>query len=187
MNNKRITPVSIPLNEKLQNTMDKIFPAYLPSPNLYRIVAKNEALFNDLVESRFIGRTGLFDKKRITALLREKIILRTCVATNNEYEFALHEETISLRMGLNMSQISDIKNQELNAAYWEDKDIVLFKLIDNLVKHISVSDADFETVSTHFEETELIDIIYIIGFYTGVAMLVAFAKPQFDNYKQYEK
>jgi alkylhydroperoxidase family enzyme len=119
--------------------------------------------------------------------LREKIILRTCVATNNEYEFALHEETISLKMGLNMSQISDIKNQELNAAYWEDKDIVLFKLIDNLVKHIAVSDADFETVSTHFEETELIDIIYIIGFYTGVAMLVAFAKPQFDNYKQYEK
>jgi 4-carboxymuconolactone decarboxylase len=187
MQSERTAPVPIPLNEELQNIMNKIFPSYLPSPNLYRIVAKNEALLKELVETRFIGPTGLFDKKRIAALLREKIILRTCVATNNHYEFALHEETISLKMGVSISQINDIKNQVLNIEYWESKDIILFKLIDKLVKHISVSDEDFKTVSSYFEEAELIDIIHIIGLYTGVAMLVAFFKPSLDNYKQYKK
>jgi 4-carboxymuconolactone decarboxylase len=187
MKRNRITPLSIPLNVDMQNTMNKIFPSNLPSPNLYRIVAKNEALFRELVETRFIGPTGLFDKKRIDPLLREKIILRTCVATNNWYEFALHEETISLKMGLIMPQIIDIKNKEFNDEYWDDKDIVLFKLIDKLVKHEAVSDDEFETISSYYKEAELIDIILIIGFYAGVAMLVAFTKPSLDNYKQYTK
>jgi 4-carboxymuconolactone decarboxylase len=187
MNNKRITPTPLPLSEGMQSTMNKIFPSHLPSPNLYRIVAKNEALFNDLVETRFIGPTGLFDKKRIAPLLREKIILRTCVAANNHYEFALHEETISLKMGLSLAQIQDIKNESLNPDFWESKDIVLFNLIDNLVKHIAVSDDVYKAVSDHFGESELIEIIHIIGFYTGVAMLVAVAQPQLDNYKQYKK
>jgi 4-carboxymuconolactone decarboxylase len=187
MNNQRITPITIPLNEEMQSTMNKIFPSHLPSPNLYRIVAKNEALFKELVETRFIGPTGLFDKKRIAPLLREKIILRTCVATNNQYEFALHEETISLKMGLTVSQIHDIKNQLLNAEYWEKEDLVLFNMIDSLVKQITVNDDVFKDISACYEEAELIEIIHIIGFYTGVAMLVAFAKPQLDNYKQYKK
>jgi 4-carboxymuconolactone decarboxylase len=187
MNNKKIEPLALPLNEEMQETMNKIFPSYLPSPNLYRIVAKNEALFKDLVETRFIGPTGLFDKKRIAPLLREKIILRTCIAANNQYEFALHEETISLKMGLTLSQINDIKNQLPNPVFWEAKDIVLFRLIDSLVKHIALSDDIYEGLSLYFEEAEIIEIIHIVGFYTGVAMLVAFAKPALDNYKQYQK
>jgi 4-carboxymuconolactone decarboxylase len=187
MNNKRITPLTLPLNEGMQSTMNKIFPSHLPSPNLYRIVAKNEALFTDLVETRFIGPTGLFDKKRLAPLLREKIILRTCVAANNHYEFALHEETISLKMGLSLAQINDIKNESLNPEFWEAKDIALCHLIDSLVKHIAVSDDVYKAVSDHFGESELIEIIHIIGFYTGVAMLVAVTQPQLDNYKQYKK
>jgi 4-carboxymuconolactone decarboxylase len=187
MNNKGITPLSLPLKEDMQNTMNKIFPSHLPSPNLYRIVAKNEALFKDLVETRFIGPTGLFDKKRIVPLLREKIILRTCVATNNHYEFALHEETISLKMGLTIAQINDIKNPLPNPDYWEAKDLILFNMIDNLVKHIAVSDDVYKAILDHYEEPELIEIIHIIGFYTGVAMLVMVFKPELDNYKQYKK
>lgn len=185
MQKNRLKPVSLPLREDLQSTMNKIFPAALPSPNLYRIVAKNEALFKDLVESRFIGPTGLFDKKRIAPMTREKIILRTCVATRNDYEFALHEETISLKMGLSLEQIKDIQNPKPNPDFWEAKDLVLFELIDSLVLKIQVSDALFNEIAAFYEETELIEFIHIIGFYTGVAMLVAFAQPQFDNYKQY--
>jgi 4-carboxymuconolactone decarboxylase len=187
MQNNRIQPLSIPLNENLQNSMDKIFPSNLPSPILYRIVAKNEALFKELVETRFIGPTGLFDKKRIAPLLREKIILRTCVATNNWYEFALHEETISLKMGLTCSQITNIKNQEINTDFWDEKDILTFKLIDKLVHHVAITDDEFLAISAYYEEPELIDIIHIIGLYTGVAMIVAFTNPTLDNYKKYKK
>ena len=184
MKNNKIVPLPIPLTEEIQNTMDKIFPSYLPSPNLYRIVAKNKVLFKELVESEFIGPTGIFDKKRLSPSLREKIILRTCIASNNQYEFSLHADTISQKMGITNTQIEDIKKITLNPEYWNNEDLVLFDLIDCLVKKISVTDSIFEAMTNYYEEAQIIEIIHIIGFYTGVAMLVAFCKPELDNYKK---
>ncbi len=109
MTKNRIKPLPLPLSEEMQASMDKVFPTALPSPNLYRLVARNKALWKDLIESRIIGRTGLFDKNRIAPDLREKIILRTCVAAKNDYEYALHVETISEKMGLTKAQIEDIR------------------------------------------------------------------------------
>lgn len=180
---KNILPLPNPLKKEIQNSMDKIFPSNLPSPNLYRIVAKNEALFQELVESKFIGPTGLFDRGRISPIIREKIILRTCVASNNRYEFALHEETISEKMGLTKTQIEDIKNPITNSEYWAKEDVALFDLIDSLVKKIAVDNSVFDDVAYYYEEAQIIEIIHIIGFYTAVAMLVAFCKPELDNYK----
>jgi hypothetical protein len=67
----RIKPLSLPLEKSTQQVMDKIFPSNLPSPNLYRIVAKHRDLFSKLVETNFIGPTGLFDQKRLHPSLRE--------------------------------------------------------------------------------------------------------------------
>lgn len=187
MKTNRISPLPVPLEAGIQDMIDKIFPGPLPSPNLYRIVAKNEALFRDLIESRFVGRTGLFDKKRLAPALRETIILRTCVAANNSYEFALHEETISLKMGLTEAQILDLKNDILSPDYWEEREIVLCQLVDSLVKKLSVDDALFQAVSSLYTEPELIEIVFIIGLYTGVAMTVALARPALDNYKDLSK
>jgi alkylhydroperoxidase family enzyme len=58
-------------------------------------------------------------------------------------------------------------------------------MINKLVKHESITDILFEAISSQYTETELIDIIHIVGLYTGVAMLVAFATPSLDNYKKY--
>jgi alkylhydroperoxidase family enzyme len=70
---------------------------------------------------------------------------------------------------------------------WEDKDLVLFRLIDQLVLIRKVEDRLTQEMLYPFSEQDIIDIIHIIGFYTGVAMLVAFAQPELDHYKQYAK
>ena len=183
----RIIPLSLPLEKNTQQVMDKIFPSNLPSPNLYRIVAKHKDLFSELVETKFIGSTGLFDRRRLGPSLREKIILRTCFATENSYEFALHVETISLKMGLTKEQIQDIAQASCKPELWHAKDLVLFKLIDQLILTRKVEDQVAQEILHHFSEQDTIEIIHIIGLYTGVAMLVAFAQPAFDNYKQYSK
>ena len=183
MENNRIPPLDTPLSKSQQELMDKIFPPQLPSPNLYRMVAKNEALWKDLIESRIIGRTGLFDKGRIKPDLREKIILRTCVAAKNDYEFALHIETISLQMGVSMEQIQDIRSPKPDIALWTDAEITLFRLIDLLVEKIEVPQDVYSNVNKHFSEESLIEIVHLVGLYTGVAMLVALGKPPLDNYK----
>ena len=183
----RIKPLSLPLEKSTQQVMDKIFPSNLPSPNLYRIVAKHKDLFSKLVETNFIGPTGVFDQKRLHPSLREKIILKTCITAENSYEFALHVETISLKMGLTKEQIKDITQANCNPELWDAKDLVLFKIIDQLILTRKVEDQIAKEMLNHFSEQEAIEIIHIIGFYTGVAMLVAFTQPEFDNYKQYLK
>ena len=89
-NRPRIQPVDVNLQEPLKSKMAKIFPPELPSPNLYRSVARNESLFIDMIDMRFIGPTGLMDRKTITPRIRELMILRTCVQARNDYEFNLH-------------------------------------------------------------------------------------------------
>jgi len=183
MKNNRIQPLEIPLSDEMQSMMDKIFPPFLPSPNLYRIVAKNKELFKELVDTKTIGPTGLFDRKRLPPTLREKIILRTCVISNNQYEFSLHVETISMKMGFTSDQIQDIQNAQLNHKYWNPEDLALFELIDGLVKNIKVSEKTYSSVAKYFKEEELIEIVHLIGLYTGVSMMVALVQPKFDNYK----
>lgn len=93
----RIQPVNVALKEPLRSKMETFFPAALPSPNLYRSVARNESLFIDMIDMGFIGPTGLMDRKTIPPRRRELLILRTCMQARNEYEFHLHERCIRTR------------------------------------------------------------------------------------------
>lgn len=179
---KGIAPLEIPLSEEIQEWMDQIFPKTLPSPNLYRIVAKNAPLFQELITTRFIGPTGVFDKGRMSPKLRELLILRTCRANDNLYEYTLHQGTISQKMGLTRQQIDDVWNPTVDPKLWETSELRLFDLIDCLIDKNDISDQLHGSLSEHYTESELIEIILLIGFYTSVSMLVQFAKPALDHY-----
>jgi hypothetical protein len=174
----RIEPVDVELNDPLRSKMEKVFPAALPSPNLYRSVARNESLFIDMIDMEFIGPTGLMDRKTIPPRRRELLILRTCVKARNEYEFHLHERTISERMGLSSLEIQDLKSADINKDIWSDEDISLIALVNTT----SVPDDVFEHAAKHFSEAELIEMTQLIGLYTSVAMLVSLIRPEFDPY-----
>jgi alkylhydroperoxidase family enzyme len=162
--------------------MAKIFPPELPSPNLYRSVARNESLFIDMIDMRFIGPTGLMDRKTIPPRIRELVILRTCVQARNEYEFNLHVRTISEKVGLNKAAIDDLKNTRIDDTLWSNEEASLIALTDELVRTTSVSDEIFERVSKHYSEAELIEMVQLVGLYTTVAMMVSLIRPELDPY-----
>ena len=178
----RIEPVEVDLKEPLKSKMAKIFPAALPSPNLYRSVARNESLFIDMIDTRFIGPTGLMDRKTIPSRLRELLILRTCTLAGNEYEFNLHERTISEKMGLTKAEIDDLKTKSVDRTLWPDAEASLISLADELVSTLSVSDPVFEQALEHFSAAELIEMTQLVGLYTSVAMLVSLIRPETDPY-----
>ena len=181
-NKPRIQPVNADLNEPLRSKMEKVFPAALPSPNLYRGVARNESLFIDMIDIGFIGPTGLMDRNTIPPRRRELLILRTCVQAGNVYEFHLHERTISERMGLTKLEIQDLKSADIGKDIWSDEDISLIALADVLVNTTAVPDEVYEHAATHFSEAELIEMTLLIGLYTSVAMLASLIRPEFDPY-----
>ncbi len=179
----RIEPISAELKEPLKSKMAKIFPAELPAPSLYRTVARNESLFIDMIDMRLIGRTGLLNRKTIAPKLRELLILRTCVRARNDYEFNLHVQTISELMGLAKAQIEDLKEDRVSEELWTGQERALIHLIDELVARIEVSQPVFDDARRHFSEAELVELVLLVGLYTGVAMIVALARPELDDYR----
>lgn len=184
MTEPRIAPLPEPLDEPLASHMAKLVPKGMPAPQLFLSVARNAGLFAYLVESGLIGPTGLFDRHTLARDLRETIILRTCVAARNDYEYSLHVQTISARMGLSDAQISDLRNPTLSKHLWSPRLLAAAALVDALVATLSVPDALVAQVRLQFSDEELIAITHLTGLYTGVAMLVGLIRPRFDQYRQ---
>jgi alkylhydroperoxidase family enzyme len=162
--------------------MAKIFPESLPAPSLYRTMARNEGLFTDLIERRIIGRTGLLDRKTFPPRLRELLILRTCVAAKNDYEFNLHVRTISEVMGLTKAEIEDLKRDDIDVDSWPPPERALIALIDGLVHDLDVEEAIFDAARAHFSDEQLLELTLLVGLYTAVSMVVALARPERDPY-----
>lgn len=182
MQTTRILPVTEPLQQPLAGHMAKLLPPGMPAPQLFLSVARNAGLFGFLVDSGLIGPTGLLDRRALPRDLRETVILRTCVATCNDYEFNLHVQTISARMGLSPAQIADLRGAQPSQKHWPASLLAAMQLVDAVVRR-TVDDYTYAQARTHFSEEILIEITQLAGLYVGVAMLVALIRPQLDNYQ----
>lgn len=106
----RIDPAEPPYSDALQERLARVVPEGFKPPRIYRVVTRNESLFLDLVDRGLLGPTGLFDRGTLPPRLRELLILRTCVAAGNDYEWHLHVDPgLSQHMGLNDAEIADTR------------------------------------------------------------------------------
>jgi alkylhydroperoxidase family enzyme len=180
----RIAPHPLPLPPELAERMDRLLPPGFPPPQIFLTVARHGELFKEMVDSGLLGATGLADRKRLPPDLREAVILRTCVMARCDYEFNLHEQTISRRMGLSDAQIADLRQATLDGALWSPALRPVLELVDGLVGRLDVDDATWAALREHFDESALLEITQLVGHYTGVAMLAALARPALDRYRR---
>lgn len=186
MTSQRIAPLQPPLPPGVAALMLKLIPPGMAPPQLFAAFAKNEGLFKFLVNAGVIGPTGLLDRRTLSRELRECLILRTCVAAGNDYEFNLHVQTISGRMGLTPTQIDDVRRPTPDPSLWPQSAICAMNLTDALVRRLSVSEEVYAQCRQHFDEAMLIEMTQLIGLYVGVAMQVALIRPRFDTYTSSE-
>lgn len=186
MTSQRIAPLQPPLPPGVAALMLKLIPPGMAPPQLFAAFAKNEGLFGFLVNAGVIGPTGLLDRRTLSRELRECLILRTCVAAGNDYEFNLHVQTISGRMGLTPTQIDDVRRPTPDPSLWPQSAICAMNLTDALVRRLSVSEEVYAQCRQHFDESMLIEMTQLIGLYVGVAMQVALIRPRFDTYTSSE-
>ncbi len=163
--------------------MARLIPPGLPPPQLYLTTARHARLWAFLVDSGTIGPTGLMDLKRLPPRLRETVLLRTCVANGCDYEFNLHVQTISQRMGITPDLIDDIRQSDPASPDWSVAERAAIRLADALVLRRELTDKEFDGLRAVLDEETLIELTHLVGLYTGVAMMVALARPAFDLYR----
>lgn len=172
----RIEPVAPPYSDALQQRFARVVPDGLKPPRIYRIVARNEPLFLNLVDTGALGLTGLYDRGMLSTRLRELLILRTCVAAGNDYEWRLHVDPgLSTHMGLSDTEIADTRNDTPDINLWSDAERAAIELADALVRHREVDDGLFCRLREHYDEPTLIEMTQLVGWYTMVAMQVPLA------------
>lgn len=180
MHTVRIQPLSDPA--QVAQRLARLLPPGMGAPRLFLTVARNAGLFNWMVDTGLLGPSGLADRKTLAPALRELLILRTCVATRNDYEFNLHVQTLSRRMGLSDAQIDDVRRPAPSGGLWTDAEQAAMRLVDALVR-LQVDDEVHDQARRHFDDATLVEMTHLVGLYTGVAMLVALARPAFDRYR----
>lgn len=178
----RIEPVPLPGSPALAERFARLMPAGMVPPAIFRAVARNEGLFCRMVDSGLLGPTGLMDRRALPPALRELLILRTCVAARNGYEWQLHVDTLARRMGLSEAQVEDTRSARPDPRLWSEAECAAMALADALVSRLDVDDALYARLRAHFDEPALIEMTHLVGLYTGVAMLVALTRPEPDRY-----
>lgn len=135
--------------------------------NIFRTMARHPRAL-----ARFLkwGNYILSQENSLAARTRELAILRTgfnCVAG---YEWAQHA-VIGLRAGISSGELERIKAGP-NAAGWSEEDRAVLAACDDLTGGFFVSEDHWATLSEHYSEEQCMDLVYTVGQYTQVSMLL---------------
>jgi alkylhydroperoxidase family enzyme len=116
------------------------------------------------------GSYILSKQNTLPARERELVILRTGFLCRSGYEWTQHAE-IAARAGLTSEEIARVK-QGAGAPGWSNADAALIRACDELHARQFVSDATWSALAPHFNERQLMDLVFTVGQYTQVSMML---------------
>ena len=115
------------------------------------------------------GNYVLSRRNDLPARDREIVILRTGFLCKSGYEWTQHV-AIALREGVTADEIPRIK---LGAdAGWSAADAALLRASDELHTDQFVSTATWAALKTHFSDKQCMDVVFTVGQYTQVGMML---------------
>ena len=123
------------------------------------------------------GSYVLSKRNTLPARERELVILRVGYLCRSGYEWTQHHR-IGLNAGLTTEEIERIKRGP--DAGWSPADAVLLRATDELHADQFVTDATWSALRAHFDEKQCVDLIYTVGQYTMVSMMLNTLGVQLD-------
>lgn len=143
-------------------------------PNLYRTLAQSPVLANAINAAlRQIRSNGLTERER------EILILRTGWLCRSGYEWNAHLH-LGAKAGLIEQEFEQIK-QGSEAAYWTPCEAALCRAAEELCADQFISDECWAQLKSHFDDRQCMDVIFVVGFYVFVCMLLNTCGIQLDR------
>ena len=135
--------------------------------NIFRTMVRAPAAFRAFMAW---GNYILSRANGLPAREREIAILRTGWRCRAGYEWAQHV-VIGRRVGLTDAEIEAIKTGA-EASGWSDADAAILTACDELHGDQFITDATWARLAAHFDEKQRVDLVYTVGQYTQVSMLL---------------
>jgi alkylhydroperoxidase family enzyme len=160
----RIAPLEPPYPAEIQAQFDAIMRG-APPLMLFRVLAKNERVWEKF-------RAGsLLDKGALTLRQREIVIDRTGALNGCEYEWGVHVTMFAKAADLSDEQVRATVHGDAEAACWSVAEQALLQTVDALHHRATLSDDEFATLASHYDEAQIFEVILLCGFYRTVSYL----------------
>jgi alkylhydroperoxidase family enzyme len=160
----RIAPLQPPYAADIQAQFDRIMRG-APPLMLFRVMAGHARAWE-----KFRGGS-LLDRGPLTLREREIVIDRTCALNRCEYEWGVHVAAFAAAAHLTADQIRATVFGAPDAPCWSETEQVLIATADALHHRATLSNAEFAALSAHYDDSKILEIILLCGFYRTVCYL----------------
>jgi 4-carboxymuconolactone decarboxylase len=109
---------------------------------------------------------------------RELVILRTSWDCDADYDWA-HHVPAAQRAGLSDEEILRISKGP-SATGWSRGDALLLQATDELHRDQRISEATWNALAGHYNEQQMMDLVFTVGQYTMVSMFLNSAQVQLE-------
>jgi alkylhydroperoxidase family enzyme len=160
----RIAPLQPPYDPEIQGQFDRIMRG-APPLVLFRVVAGHARAWEKF------RAASLLDKGPLSLREREIVIDRTCALTGCEYEWGVHVATFAAAAHLTDEQVRATVLGDADAPCWSQSEQALVAAVDALHARATLSEAEFQALSAHYDDAKVFEIILLCGFYRTVSYL----------------
>ena len=133
---------------------------------LFRTLATNPRVF-----PRFM-RAGVLDRGPVEIRHRELVIHRTTARCGSEYEWGVHVNAFGRPLELGEEVLRAIVEGKASDPAFDDRQACLVRMCDELHETSTLGDEVWEELRQHFDETQILELIYTVGMYHTVSFLV---------------
>jgi alkylhydroperoxidase family enzyme len=135
----------------------------VPVPNVLGTLMRHPALAGPfLAYNDVLLRRPVLDPR-----VRELAVLRVAWRTGADYEWAQHVR-IAASVGITAEEIGAVADR--GAAAWSSLDAAVVAAVDELVDRYRVTDGTWTRLAASLDERQLIELVFVVGTYTGLAM-----------------
>ena len=165
-----LVPVAAVAQERVE-AFDRLTAPRIALPDDLQGASEMRSLCPDSIDTcqKYWAYTGYFVRNNtIPTRDRELIILRTAWLSRGNYIWGRHD-AMGREAGLTAEEISRV-TQGPDAPGWSDFDAALLRAADELHTSRFVSHPTWNTLAERYSESELREVVLIVGNYTQLAM-----------------
>jgi alkylhydroperoxidase family enzyme len=161
----RIGLLEEPYPDWFAAAMERVMPAGAPPLRLFRAIGTSPRAWEKFAAG------SLLDKGPLPLREREIVIHRTCARCGCDYEWGIHAALFAKRAGLSEAQLADTAATAIDPSLWSKAETVLLHSVDALIDRKRLDEAEFVRLCAQFRPDQILEIIQLVAFYTGVSMI----------------